>query len=267
MPADPEGFWFDHSDSSLRLARSGNQVRLAHAVPPWIVVDQSIATLTIGSGWPGQLWRVRVTQLGDMSGLVAQPGYWRAAAIELREAMPLAALFGPDGDAVVDILEKIGSLSRVQAQQLGASLAPNAWAAYGRAWIRWSEGECGPGSLPESAGKPKDAGACAEQVAAWRGVLAASRRQDKDRSPLHSGLALIHTLLRQRAQVVDGANAVVLIEDDGETEEMLAPTWRGACHALLCAAMGMGATQYVSRADAAELTQAWRGVFGGQAVR
>lgn len=254
-PAGLEGFWFDAAEPSLRLERSGNAVRLAQAVPPWIVVEQSIATVTIGSHWPGQLWRVRVTQLGDMSGLVAQPGYWRAAAIELREALPLSALFGPDGAVVAGLLTQIGSLSRAQAGQLAAGLPPRAWQAYGRAWMRWSEDR-------DAQAPPVTDAAETESLQAWRGVLAATRRCDKTRSPVHSGLLLIHTLLRQRAQAVDGDDAFVLIEEDGETEQWLAPLWRDAADALLYAAMALGGARWVSAADAAELTRAWRGVFG-----
>ncbi|MGE8659017.1 MAG: hypothetical protein ACN6O8_19920 [Achromobacter sp.] len=70
---DREGFWFDAADPDMALERAGDHVRLARAEPPWLVVDQSIASLTLGRRWPGQLWRVRVTQLGDMSGPLATP--------------------------------------------------------------------------------------------------------------------------------------------------------------------------------------------------
>ncbi|MCH3859639.1 hypothetical protein LZC01_09790, partial [Campylobacter jejuni] len=121
---------------------------LARAEPPWIVVDQSIASLTLGRQWPGQLWRVRVTQLGDMSGLVAQPGYWRAAAIELLQPLPLALLFGPHGEGVLDVLARIPDLSREQARALGEHLPDDGWDRYGRAWARWSSEEEGGATAP-----------------------------------------------------------------------------------------------------------------------
>ena len=73
-----------------------------------------------------------------MSGLVAQPGYWRAAAIELLQPLPLGTLFGPHGEAVVDILARIPELTREQAQALGAHLPADGWDRYGRAWERWA---------------------------------------------------------------------------------------------------------------------------------
>lgn len=150
-PAERDGFWFDAADPSLALERAGSHVRLARAEPPWIVVDQSIASLTLGRHWPGQLWRVRVTQLGDMSGLVAQPGYWRAAAIELLQPLPLALLFGPHGEGVLDVLARIPDLSREQARALGEHLPDDGWDRYGRAWARWSSEEEGGATAPSGA--------------------------------------------------------------------------------------------------------------------
>ncbi|EHK67612.1 hypothetical protein [Achromobacter arsenitoxydans] len=246
------GYWYDYPDPSSTLERTGDRVALARAVPPWIVVDQSLDSIIIGSRWPGQLWRVRVEELGDMSGLVAQPGYWRAASIELLEAMPLATLFGPHGDAVLEIVEQIGGLSRAQAQALAGGLPADAPAAYGRAWARWSR-----------AGE--EAVDAAEDE--WRGTLAAARRGDKARSPIHGGFLLIHEQLRKRAEDVDGEDAFILVEEDGETEQLLAPLWQGACDAFLYAAMARAAPQCVEKDDAAPLTQAWSRVYAAAGQR
>lgn len=228
--SDRDGFWFDAADPDMALERAGNHVRLARAEPPWLVVDQSLATMTLGRRWPGQLWRVRVTQLGDMSGLVAQPGYWRAAAIELLQPLPPGALFGPHGDAVVDILARIPALSREQARALGAHLPADGWDRYGRAWERWSKDE-------EGVPTPADAPPQSE----WYGVLAAARRRDGARSPVHGGFLQIHGLLRQRAQAVDGEAAFIReVDEDGEVDESLAAPWDGASDALLFAAMARG---------------------------
>lgn len=241
-----EGYWLDCSDPSPVLNRTGNRVALAQAVPPWMVVDQSLASIIIGRRWPGRLWRVRVEELGDMSGLVARPGYWRAAAVELLEELPLASLFGANGDAVLDILAQIAGLSRVQAQALADGMPADAWRAYSRAWMRWSQAGSEPVDTTEDA---------------WWGTLAASRRGDKEKSPVHSGFLLIHSQLRQRAEEIDGKDAFVLIEEDGEIEQLLAPLWQAAGDALLFAAMARAAPQYVTDEDAVMLTQAWTRVF------
>jgi len=242
-----EGYWFDLPDASGTLIRNGNHVRLSTAAPPWMVVDQALASITIGSRWPGQLWRVRVRELGDMSGLVAQPGYWRAAAIELLEALPLSTLFGAHGDAVLTILTRINGLTRVQAQALAQNVDPHAAAAYGQAWIRWAQA----GGDTRSTDPDE-----------WHGTLAASRGRDKERSPIHSGFLLIHTQLRQRAKAIDGDDAFVLIEEDGETEQVLSPLWQQACDALLFAAMAQGAPQYVLADEARALNRAWDAALG-----
>lgn len=236
-----EGYWFDTPESGDTLVREGNYVRLPAPKPPWMVIDQSLHSIIVNR-WPGQLWRVRVTALGDMSGLVAQPGYWRAEAIELIEALPLSTLFGPQGDAVLRILDAIETMTRTDAQTLAQNVHPDAANAYGRAWLAWSQGE-------EAAQSTED----------WQHTLAASRGRDKDRSPIHAGFLLIHSQLRQRAQAVDGANAIERIEDedDGEIEEVLAPLWQQASDALCYAAMAQGAPEWVSDADAQALNRAW----------
>ena len=250
--AMPVGYWFDLPDPAFKLMRTADRVALAKPVPPWIVVDASLDSIVIGSRWPGKLWRVRVEKQGDMSDLVAQPGYWRASAIELLEELPLSALFGPKGEGVLELITRISTLSRSEAQALADNLPEDAWRAYSRAWMRWSVQDGEPASGDEDD---------------WRGTLAATRRGDKARSPVHSGFLLIHSQLRQRAGELDGANAFTLIEEDGETEQVLNPMWQAACDALLFAAMARAAPQYVSDDDALTLTRAWTGVFGGASQR
>lgn len=250
--AMPAGYWFDLSDPDFKLVRTADRVALAKPVPPWIVVDQSLDSIVIGSRWPGRLWRVRVEKLGDMSDLVAEPGYWRASAIELVEELPLSALFGAKGEKVLEISARIDTLSRGEAQALADNLPENAWKAYSRAWMRWSR---------------QDGEATSADEDDWRGTLAASRRGDKARSPLHSGFLLIHSQLRRRAEELDGRNAFVLVEEDGETEQILNPLWQGACDALLFAAMARAAPQYVAEEDALTLTQAWARAFDGAVQR
>ncbi len=252
LAAMPEGYWFDSLDPSVELKRTAGRVARPKAKPPWIVVDESLDSIVIGSRWPGQLWRVRVVKLGDMSGLVAQPGYWRASTIELLEELPLSALFGSIGDAVLEIIAQIRKLSRIEAQGLADNLPADAHLAYSRAWMQWSQ----QGAEPTH-----------DSVDEWRGTLAATRRGDKARSPIHSGFLLIHAQLRLRAEQVDGDSAFVVVEEDGETEQILAPLWQGACDALLFAAMAKAAPQYVAEQDAVTLAHAWTRVFDGESQR
>ncbi|WZB71932.1 hypothetical protein WJ968_09535 [Achromobacter xylosoxidans] len=230
---------------------------------PWCV-------MAVRSGWPGSSrpgwwWTrpsprsssaaagpdgcgARVTELGDMSGLVANPGYWRAAAMELLEELPLSVLFGAHGERVVALLEQIQALSRTQAECLAANLDPDAGHAYGRAWLRWSEAQGQQRSTPADD---------------WEGTLAAPGARGKDKSPIHSGFLLVHDQLRRRALALDGDQAIVIeTDEDGETEEMLAPLWQDVSDALLYAAMAQGAPQYVDAGDEAALMRAWRACYG-----
>lgn len=240
-----EGYWYDSLDPDTPLERDGDRVRRDRAAPPWIVVDEQIASITIGSRWPGRLWRVRVVELGDMSGLVANPGYWRAREIALLEPLPLATLFGPHGHAVMALLARVATLTLAQAEALDAARHPDAEAAYSRAWDRWIN--------PEPATPPED----------WSGTLARAGGPGHARSPVHWGFSLLHGLLWKRAEALSGAAAVTRIEEDGEVEEQLAPPWSGACSALLHAAMAQGAPEVVAAADVAVLMQAGTRVFGG----
>ncbi|MFJ1302701.1 hypothetical protein ACILG0_22300 [Pseudomonadota bacterium AL_CKDN230030165-1A_HGKHYDSX7] len=267
MTAHPpvrEGYWYDAPDPRTALVREGAHVRRATAGRPWMVVDQHIASITIGSSWPGRLWRVRVTELGDMSDLVAQPGYWRASGVELIEALPLATLFGPHGDAVLDVLARIETLSLAQAMALSDALAPDAEAAYGRAWSNWAgPRQAGPQDVGSPHPETEAAAPAATQDEDWTGTLAASGRSGNEQSPVHGGFMLIHSQLWQRAQTVGGPDAILRIEDDGEIEETLAAPWDGACSALLHAAMARGAPGLVSEADSTTLTRAFDTAFAG----
>ncbi|MGO4154808.1 hypothetical protein [Cupriavidus sp. YAF13] len=214
-------------------------------------MEQSLSTVIVGSHWPGRLWRVRVKALGDMSGLVAQPGYWRATALELVEEIPGAALFGPHGDSVVDLLSQIRTLSPEQAEALASNADPSAWNAYSRAWIRWSETR----EFPRPAASDED----------WEGVLAAPSKQGAEQSPIHSGFKVISTLIRQRARSLEGNNAFRLVFDNDSTEEVLTSKWQGAHDAFLQAAMALGAPAYVCADDVTMLTRAWRRVIQSEA--
>ena len=203
------------------LEKEGAVVKRVKAEPPWLIVDQGLGSVIVtGRHWPGQLWKARVKTLGDMSGLVAQPGYWRASSIELIEEIPVSALFGPHGDAIVNLLTQISALSPKQAEALQSNAAPRAWEAYSKAWTHWSETRKHPRSGSSES---------------WRGVLAAPHRNDKKKSPINGGFVLISDLVRRRAQALEGYDAfTVESDDDGELEEVLTPKWSGASAASDC---------------------------------
>lgn len=236
-----EGYWYFHSSMQSEVIRRGLRVEAAIA-PPWLVVDSSISSMLMTAGkWPGELWRVRIVEPGDMSGLVAEPGYWRARVIELVEQLPLASLFGVHGEAVLGILERIGRLTAEEAGALAQAVHPDGWQAYGRAWSRWAN--------------------TSEQD--WTGVIAAPGYRAQMRSPVHCGLSLAADLLRSRARALDGEAAFFLIPDDenpSERVEVLVSKWEGALDAVLQAIMAAGAPEMLEAHDREVLSQAWRRV-------
>ena len=150
--------------------------------------------------------------------------------MELLEELPLSVLFGAHGERVVALLEQIQALSRTQAE------------CRRRTWIRTP---ATPTAGPGCAG-PRRKGSSGPRRRTTGGTLAAPGARGKDKSPIHSGFLLVHDQLRRRALALDGDQAIVIeTDEDGETEEMLAPLWQDVSDALLYAAMAQGAPQYV----------------------
>lgn len=241
MTGQYEGYWYFNSSMELELIREGVRVE-AVSTPPWIVVDGSIASMIVtAEKWPGELWRARVVELGDMSGLVAELRYRRAKVIELVERLPLADLFGAHGEAVMGILERVARLSAVEAESLAQAVPSDGWAAYGRGWSRWAD--------------------TSEQD--WTGVVAAQGHHAQMRSPVHGGLSLVTDLLRKRARAVEGEAAFCRVPDDDDPSELMevpVPKWAGALDAAMQAVMAVGAPEFLEDHDRETLLQAWRAV-------
>jgi hypothetical protein len=83
-----------------------------------------------------------------------------------------------------------------------------------------------------------------------------------DRSPVGCAFTVLHTVLRNRAKALVGAEAF-LVDDDGT--EYFSPPWNTAAEAFLCAIMGLGAPHLVSAAEAQTLISPWRSVYESKA--
>lgn len=241
MTGHYEGYWYFYPSMDSEVIRQGARVEAA-ITPPWLVVDGSITSIIVTARkWPGELWRVRVVEPGDMSGLIAEPGYRRAKVIELVEQLPLADLFGAHGDAVLGILDRVVRLSASEAETLAQARSSGGWEAYGRGWSRWAD-------MPDGD---------------WTGVIAAPGRNGQMRSPVHGGLSLATDLLQSRARALEGEAAFHLVPDDenpSEHMEVLVPKWEGASDAVMQAVMAMGAPEVLEAHDREALLQAWRTV-------
>lgn len=233
------GYWYAGKDE-LRVQAPGHIVANAVDGPPWLVIDRSILSVIVtGSKWPGRLWRARVVLMGDMSELVAEPGYWRASKIELIEELPLAALFGPNGARIFPLFSQIMALSAVQAERLQAAQAGDAKAA----WKRWSQGLRFPRTHHYG---------CDEGM-----TLASPGNRDREMSPANYAFSLIYDLIRQRAAEVEGRQAFIDVVENGETETILSQKWHGACEAYLQAAMAFSMSSLLSADEYAALLRAW----------
>lgn len=240
-----QGYWFETEEENPPLLRKGSHVQYPAGKKGCIVLYQQIHSILLTS-WPGKLWRARVVTLGDMSGLIANPGYWRAQEIELLEELPLASLFGEHGQGVVQLLNQAQQLTLAQAIALGMEADEEAQAAYARAWRRWALATNYYPSIVESK--------------TWHGTLAAASERGKSDSPVHSGFVLLYSLIKKKARALQGDEAFIVEvdPDDGETETYFTPLWYNASDAFLHAAMALSAPQYIEDEDFPVLTRAWR---------
>jgi len=228
---------------------AGVRIKNADDRPPFMVVCEEIQTLIVlANEWPGSLWRVRVVTSGDMSGTIPNIWYRRASEIELIEKLPAGALFGFQGDKIVDLLNQIMTLTSSEVDALYANKANNSCAeeAYTRAWKCWNKNLKYPRSHSYEGGMT---------------IASPDFRHDNEKSPTNHGFSLISDLIWRLAREIDGSKAFIEHLEYGETELELNPRWRAVSTAFLCKAMAISMSQHISATDVAALTQAWSSVF------
>jgi len=245
------GYWFAGQSeiSDPKTRQSFPRIKNADNTPPYMIVNKKIQSVIVtASIWPGYLWRVRVVKLGDMSGLIANPGYWRATEIELIEELPVGMLFGAEGDRIVPLLGQIMTLASSEADALYTNRVKNscAEAAYTHAWRCWNENQKYPRSHTHDDGM----------------TLASPGNHDKETSPINYGFSLIHDLVWQRAREVEGQKAFIEVVEYGETELELNQRWSAVSAAFLYKAMALSMSQYLSDIECEALTRLWASVFG-----
>lgn len=242
----PTGYWYAGRDEA-RALMPGMRLKNARSGPPWRVIDRQLSsTIVTAKSWPGRLWRARVIKMGDMSGLVAEPGYWRASEIELLEELPVGMLFGSHGDEIVALLEQISRLTPVQAAQLQAGLPEDAHRIWLRAWANWNS------RLPFSRPEDNDDDSL---TLGWPG------HHDKNLSPVGRGFMLMYDAIWQRARETEGASAFEQYTEAGEAEEKMTPKWSAAAHALAYRAMAVAECEHLSGEEYARLSESWSAVF------
>ena len=241
------GYWHDGKLEVSGL-KVGQKIRNKKEGPPYMVVHEQIQSVYVSAeSWPGRLWRVRVTELGDMSNTMTNIYYMRAVEIELIEELPIAMLFGEQGDKIVPLLNQITVLESLTVDKFYESHIEKSIteAAYGRAWEHWNENLKYPRAHTYNSGN----------------TIASPSRYDQKKSPINGGFYLISDLIRKRARELDGDEAFVEDVYYGEVELVLNPRWGAACDAFLYQAMALSMKSELSHADFSVLTQAWRIVF------
>jgi len=227
----------------------GQRIKSAENGPPWIIVDENIQSVIVtAASWPCSLWSARVIKLGDMSGLIANPGYWRANEIELIEELPAGTLFGEQGDKIASLLDQVKTLTLSEVDELNANMAENdkAKEVWKRAWNCWNENQKYPRSHTYDDGM----------------TLASPGNRDKEMSPANHGFLLMHDLFFQRARELEGHDAFIEVIEYGETEIELKQNWKAACEAFLQKAMGLSMAQHLSAVECATLSRVWSTVYG-----
>jgi hypothetical protein len=189
----------------------------------------------------------QVVEGRDPRGGAGTTSRWRelhaCVSVRVVEEVAVSELFGPYGSSVCAVIERARALTIDDLAVLAEGGHPLARAAYSRAWRKWlGRGETEPDHSSEDH---------AGTLAVPGGV----------RSPIHSGLAVLHSVLAERARGLAG-DAAFVVDDEGN--QSFTPVWASAADAFLHAAMAFGAPELLSPADREALTQAWRERYGPQ---
>jgi hypothetical protein len=244
--ARSEGFvWASHyDDEPMRYAAKRKSISVEGRGPPWIVAFDSIEQVSVAR-WPGDLWRVRITDPAspkDQNWQVpySSARYTRAVSVEVLEQISPASLFGPQGNLVEHVLNTALCLEKNQAVQLSQNRHPDAAHAYDRCFRSWLAFEGYEDKYPEN-------------LDGTLQIFSGDRI-----SPVGYGLSLAHRLVFERAVELDGKDATAT---DHEEVWLLEP-WNIASAAIADAVLGLGAEKHLSESDAKVLLHAWTATFG-----
>ncbi len=231
------------------LAAAPGDVVAAVDAPPWIVVDDELAGVSVS--WPGRLLDVealpalapRDREREAETNAQHRGRYRRVTRVRvLREASP-SALFGARGDRVIDVIGRASTLTTAEASVLADHLPPAVEDACARVWRRWSGAERRVGSAV---------------------LLDPNIRGG---SPINRGLLVINDVVNHAAAGHAAARYVWDDEDpdDEDTWLELDVPWRHASTALRCAALALGAAD-VSDDEGDVLLASWRALTRPPAV-
>jgi len=221
----------------MSAAAPGMEIRTPDRGPPWLPIAFEIFALTVAR-WPGRLWQVELVEPAERENQPYEGATWiRAIALRIEKELPVSLLFGPQGAAVCAVADVAGAITLEQATLLSSARDPLADKAYDRVFRTWLTDQ----DIEIKSGKN------------FANAL-------EDRSPIGSGLTVVHGEVFRRATSLVGDAA---IETDAHSEDCwLVEPWIGASRALRATALALGTPDIVSAADHAILTHAWTTVIG-----
>lgn len=209
-------------ENALQSCDIGREV--SATVSPWLVY-YDLVNIPIHD-WPGNLWFVEIVSAFYTS----IENYSPAITIKPLKKLPCSLLFGPQGDGICLLLDKIIQLSLLKIEQLELFASPLSDNAYANAWNCWLK---------------KATKLAMHHDTDHTYTLAIGLGEEA--SPINGGFLAIEHLFRQKIISLVGDAALVKQVDSEDT--CLAAVWRKACSVLLHMAMGIGAEQYVAPLD------------------
>ena len=227
----------ERRDLRFAGARAGDEIRNETRDAPWIVVDHALDGVLVTS-WPGSVWEVDVVDA--ISPQNHEGNYTRAVAVRILRQVAPHELFGPNGEAVVWILDRAAQLTREDAETLSQHRAADAGRIYSRAWLSWD-------GLPDDKRVFED----------WEGIIGAGGPAPV--SPIGRGLSAIFNSVCATAIRLFG-DIAWYTTDGPEVEDPdmhLAEPWYTASLALIEAAMALGAPDLLPEDARTTLTAPW----------
>lgn len=246
-----------HEDGDMFSgAKVGEEIIHPTQAPPWIVVVHHVRDVLV-TRWPGRLFWVQVldpaAETHLMDGIRKDAGYTRTCGVRILEELPVANLFGENGDGICRIVELTRRLTEGQVDTLSGYDLSASEQIYDQVWRKCS--------APQIYGGKQEVEACGT-------VLKSALTDGKYSSPIGEGLSVVYALFHARAKELAGDAAYEIDERDEDDDEddgvSLLPKWSQACDALLHAAMSYAPDPLLTVPEKSLLRKPVEDVFGQQ---
>ena len=211
-------------------AKAGDLIIKKDKIPPYIVVDHSLETKII-TQWPGKLFKVEVIDPANEKklneGLVKDVWYTRTLGVKILEEVPIAELFGPNGQKIEQIIDLTRTINERQILALSKYDEEPNRALFAKAWRNW--------------------------------IMRYGKKLERSSSPIKAGLSIITSQFDVRARALAGDSAFG-IDEDGEI--YLQPLWATAVENILHAAMSYAPDDILSEFERKKMRAPFNEVFG-----